>query len=345
MCRPLLVRIFAALIPSACLIVILATLSALLLAYNRTGGTTAGSSKSFWIMLAFVGATEMIALVVAAVATVRLSRGIAKPIVKLAEEALSATEKGGTGQLTSTGDISEIHDLTIAFNRLLAEQKRRQEELGALGSNLLHDIKTPISTMKNAAEAALSGDCASDEALATISENCDTLLLAVASNHDISALLSGIGRENLHPVDIVAESSRALQIYGFTADAKRQKLNANLPDRSILISAHRLHIQQLISNLLDNAIKYTPEGGTINVSLSTDNHKMTLAVSDTGIGMSDEVRQKAFLRYYRADDSRHETGFGLGLPLVKAIVDFYHGEITCESAVGKGTTFTVTFSL
>lgn len=342
--RPLLVRIFAALIPSACLIVVLATLSAVLAAYGRTGGA-AGSSRAFWVTLAFAAAAEMLALAVAAYATVRLARGIARPISRMAGEALAATERGAAGRLSEHGGVAELRDLARAFNRLLDEQERRIEEIGCLGANLLHDIKTPISTMKNASVAALSGDCGAEEALAAISENCDTLLLAVANDHDISALVSGLGREHRQPVDLVAEVARALQIHGFTADAKRQTVAADLPSGQVFVSAHRLRIQQLIGNLVDNAVKYTPEGGRISVSLSADAQTATLAVSDTGIGMSPAEREKIFLRYFRADASRREPGFGLGLPLVKAIVDFYHGAIGVESSPGGGSTFTVSLPL
>ena len=339
----LILRVFRTFIPGAILIVVLATATALFYAHIRTGGAaSAPSRQAFWGALAIGGCAEAIAIAFAFLATLRLSRALSQPIAQLAREALSLTEAGAAGNLSTDGSISELDDLSTAFNRLLDEQRHRLREISELSSTLLHDIKTPLANMRNTADAALSEATDTRDALLSICANCDYLLDTITTENDIASLSAGLGRKNLESVDLTAEADKATQLYGCAAEVKGQKLVVTLPSNPLPIPAHRYRIQQLISNLLDNAIKYTPDGGTVSLTLRPDGQDAVLTVADTGIGICESDRPKIFSRFFRADRSRTSPGFGLGLPLVKAIVDFYHGTIACESVPLRGTTFIVT---
>jgi len=341
--RPLFIRIYLAVIPAVCLILTVSATAAVVFASRKFEllPDTAETARSFWLTMAAIGGAETLGLAVSLLAVMFLTRAITRPVEKMAREALALTEPDGTGELSTDGRIHELRELSVAFNRLLDEQRRRQIEISNLSTNLLHDIKTPLAIMRNEAEAALLHDNDAEPALQSVCESCDSLLDAVAANAEIAALASGLNRHNADLVDIASEIDKAVDLYRFVADAKHQTLESRIERRGLLMSAHRIRIQQLISNLLDNAIKYTPAGGHIGIDARLDGPSIVFSVSDTGVGISAEDIPRIFQRFYRSDPSRHEQGFGLGLALVKAIVEFYHGEISVTSSPGNGSMFTV----
>jgi signal transduction histidine kinase len=125
-------------------------------------------------------------------------------------------------------------------------------------------------------------------------------------------------------------------------DAKRQGLDLSVPDAVPPVLGNPLRLGQLVANLLENAIKYTPQGGRIGIVLGPDDGFLVLRVSDTGIGIAPEDQPYIFDKFYRTDDAiDHYQGTGLGLSIVKGIVEQHDGRIWVESQVGHGSTFTV----
>lgn len=131
--------------------------------------------------------------------------------------------------------------------------------------------------------------------------------------------------------------------------AQRKQLKVTLPDSQpdIWLMTDKDCLQQIVLNLLTNAIAYTPEGGEITIRTEADDEHVTIQVSDTGIGIPEKDLTRIFERFYRVDKarSRDSGGTGLGLAIVKHLVDNLHGQIGVESVEGKGTTFTVTLPL
>jgi signal transduction histidine kinase len=137
--------------------------------------------------------------------------------------------------------------------------------------------------------------------------------------------------------DIVA---RAIDLYRDVADAKGVALASALqPDVSVLADSTRL--QQVAANLIDNALKYTPPGGRVDVEVTQDGGRALLRIRDNGVGINPDELPRIWDRLFRGDASRTERGLGLGLSLVKAIVKAHGGTVDVESALGKGSTFTV----
>ncbi len=341
--KPLFVRIYCAVIPATCLILMLAAVAAVVYANRTAGGdvATAESARRYWLPLAALGVAEAVGLVVSLLAVVFLTRSIARPISEMAHEALEMTESDSDGPLKSDGDIRELSELSVAFNRLLGEQRRRRAEIRDLSMNFLHDLKTPLANIRTDAQDALAGTSDTTSALQSICESCDVLRNAIDTNATIAALASGLYRRNMETVNVSDAVSRMVEVYRFVADSRHQVLESSIADPNVVLVAHRLHVQQLVGNLLDNAIKYTPEGGTIRVGLDRGDGCISITVSDSGVGIAESDRKRIFERFFRADPSRHEPGFGLGLPLVKAVVDFYHGEISVDSSPGRGSTFSI----
>ena len=341
---PLFARIYATIIPTVALILTAAAFGAIVYVHKQLEHVLdpQESSRAYWLVLASIGAAEALGLSMALAAVFFLSRRITRPITAMAAEALSLTTTEAQGSLSADGRICELADLATAFNRLLDEQRRRQAELKELSTNFLHDLKTPLACIRIDAESVLLDGGDPREAMQSICDSCDILRRGIDTNADIVLLASGISRRNPEIVNVTNEASTAVQLYRLAADLKNQTIETFLSTSPILVTAHRLRVQQLVGNLLDNAVKYTPSGGCITLSTARIGDRISISVSDTGVGIPEESIRKIFERFYREQSTRREPGFGLGLALVKSIVDFYGWDIRCDSIVGKGTTFTVT---
>jgi signal transduction histidine kinase len=160
---------------------------------------------------------------------------------------------------------------------------------------------------------------------------------------DISEAESGaieLHREVVPLSDIVA---RAVDLYRETAEAKGVALTARIWS-DVRVSVDRTRLEQVAANLLDNAIKYTPRDGRVEIAAGRDGDRAILRVSDTGMGIPADELPRIWDRLFRGDQSRAERGLGLGLSLVKAVVFAHGGTVSVDSEVGRGSTFTVQLS-
>jgi signal transduction histidine kinase len=129
------------------------------------------------------------------------------------------------------------------------------------------------------------------------------------------------------------------------AEEKKLQLKCRVPEMPVQFSGDRVRIQQMLANLLDNAVKFTPEGGRVDVALQLESSSVVLTVRDNGCGMNEEEVKMVFKRFFRADSSRSMPGNGLGLSLVQAIVNAHNGQIDISSQPGEGTFVRVTLPL
>jgi signal transduction histidine kinase len=157
---------------------------------------------------------------------------------------------------------------------------------------------------------------------------------------DISEAESGAIDLHREIVPLGAVVERAVDLYHDTAEAKGVVLESQVDD-TVVASVDRLRLEQVAANLLDNAIKYTPSGGRVNISVVRQNGRAVLRVHDSGIGIPAAEIPRIWERLFRGDQSRTERGLGLGLSLVKAIVEAHGGSVSVDSTPGQGSTFTV----
>ena len=234
-----------------------------------------------------------------------------------------------------------LRRLAASFNRLFAAQDARLRELRDLTTNVLHDLRTPLTQISGDAESVCRGETDAVDAAARTLDSCRTIIRLIDTNAEITRTNAGLKSAPEQDLDLRAIVIESVELFSPVAVAKSIRLISQAPDTPMPFRGHPDKLQRIVGNLIDNAIKFTPEGGEVKVTLSTSTSNLNLSISDTGIGMTPETASRVFERFYRADESRHEPGFGLGLSLVKAIVNSYGGEVRCTSAPGKGTTFTV----
>ena len=231
----------------------------------------------------------------------------------------------------------------IAYRSIRRRHAKAMQELHDLSDDIAHDLRTPLARMHAQAELAAMGEVSAQELAAGVAEETTSMLELINTMLDLSQTGARIERSPRTDVDLAAIVRQMTDFYASVAEDKRVAFILDIPDGEIVRSAHKAKLQQLVGNLLDNAVKFTPAGGTVSVTLSKEPETglARLAVSDTGIGISEADQANLFKRFWRSDASRSLPGNGLGLAVVKAIVTSYGGTVTCTSRPGVGTTFVV----
>jgi signal transduction histidine kinase len=170
------------------------------------------------------------------------------------------------------------------------------------------------------------------------------VLIMLNTLMDISEAESGAMHLRREPVRLAAVVAHAVDLYREVADAKGVVLTALTPD-DVVVTADGTRLEQVSANLIDNAVKYTPAGGRVDVEVLKDGGRALLRVRDTGTGIPANELPRIWDRLFRGDTSRAERGLGLGLSLVKAVVEAHGGTVEVESEPGRGSVFTVSLPL
>jgi signal transduction histidine kinase len=181
----------------------------------------------------------------------------------------------------------------------------------------------------------------SREMAAEIIEECDRLTGMINTMLEIVETDSGIIEMCQNPVNITEILEDVFELYRPVAEGSGIRLSIDVLPAPAFVNGDFRRLRRMLANLIDNAVKYTAPGGSITLSVRHDGPDVRITVSDTGIGIARKDIARIFEKFYRADESRSHPGFGLGLSLVRSIVDAHRGTISVKSRPGKGTAFTV----
>ena len=230
---------------------------------------------------------------------------------------------------------------------LVGETLREQEELAV---HLSHELRAPLTTILGYAQLISNPGAtnmvpnAQSEFARRISESGDYMLRLVNNLLDLGQLTrTDAEGPALQPVDVAVLTRDAVEALRPQAEEKGQQLRLDSSLTSLVITSSDLAVRQIITNLVANAIKYTPPNGSVQVELAADQHELTWRVRDSGIGLSPDEQRRLFTKFFRSQrpEARLIKGTGLGLALTKALVDRLGGTIEVESVMDQGSTFTV----
>lgn len=295
--------------------------------------------SEFWWQLVVAGAAAAaIALLVAR----WLARGMTKPLRDMAAAA-RRMETGDYDQRVVTSSRDEVGQLAVAFNRMSGELSNLERLRRDLVANVSHELKTPISALRAHLENLQDGvEQADPETLQVMLTQTERLGRLVDQLLELSRLESGDVPLRPQRVSLRPLVSKVVSEIEVTRSDRDVALEEHVPHDLPAVFADPERVHQVLFNLLDNALRFTPAGGRVTVSASRHDGTVDVAVADTGPGISAEHLPRLFERFYRIDSarSRNEGGTGIGLAIARSVVEAHGGKIWAESEPGKGAVFT-----
>src|SRR5947207_2897510 len=279
-----------------------------------------------------------------------IARGALEPVDRIISEGREITDGRSLHRRLAEPMVKdELGRLAETLNQMMTRLERSFAALRRFTADASHELKTPLTVLRAGVERAITTPNLSQDTLATLEE---TLQEIKRMTELVDALLTlaradeGIAPLHREPVDLRGIVEEVRETGELLAEESGVRMEVATPPEPIVVSVDATRIRQLILNLLTNAVKYTPAGGSVRMQLGSANGRVTLSVADTGIGIAPGDLPHIFDRFWRADSARTRTserpGAGLGLAICKWIAEAHGGRIDVVSRPGRGTTFTVT---
>ena len=266
-----------------------------------------------------------------------------RPLRNLIQTIRSVSTGRMDARVPTSQSRDELDALVILFNSMLEKIETLIKGMHGSLDAVAHDLRTPLARLRGTAELALRSEPSqetSKEALADCVEEADRILTMLNTLMDISEAETGAMKLHLEQLNISDLIKDTVELYEHVAEDKQVLLHTSSPE-DLYLTADANRMRQVMANLMDNAVKYTPSGGRIDIEAFQNDHHVVISIKDSGIGISAEETPKIWNRLYRGDQSRSQRGLGLGLSLVKAVVQAHNGHIEVSSEPHVGSLFSL----
>jgi heavy metal sensor kinase len=300
--------------------------------------------RFLWIAVA----TIPIILLFAGIGGYWLSRRAMQPVYEITNAARRIGERNLSDRLVVPEPRDELRQLSETLNDMLARLERAFNRITQFTADASHELRTPVAMIRTTAEHILQRERTVPEYQQLVGQ----ILIESETTTDLITKLLALARADERPEEgvrepidlreVVAELAGSLRVIAKQSDLE---LNVCLADGEFVVQGDRREIRTLVLSILDNALKYTPRGGTVDVQLENGGTGILLRIHDSGTGISEADLPHIFERFYRADQSRSRDtgGVGLGLSIAKSIADAHGAKIMVSSVDGRGSTFAVLF--
>ncbi len=270
-----------------------------------------------------------------------------KRILKAAEQITKGDFTVRIKPILSKNSVNEFDEIISAFNKMASELSGVETLRTDFVANVSHELKTPLAVMNNYGTLLQAADLSDEKRI----EYAKAITDASRSLADLVTNILKLNRlENqqifpeIEKYNLGEQLCECMLLFEETWEAKQLEIETDI-DEDIIINADKELLSLVWNNLLSNAVKFTQDGGTVSVSLKKEGEYAVIKISDTGCGMSAEVGKHIFEKFYQGDTSHTSQGNGLGLALVKRVIDIVQGEIAVDSTLGKGSIFCVKIKL
>ena len=295
------------------------------------------------LLLPLILRSALVALAASVVIAWLISRWVSAPLQNTAEAARSVAAGDYDKRLTPSGP-DEAHSLATSFNEMIQQVQGNQQAMRDFVANVSHELRTPLTSIQGYAQAILDGTAPDTKSAAgVIHGESERLGRLVEELLDLARMDTGQAPLERKPVDlkeILAAIVERLKLKAANKGIQLQNETPSLP--SLIGDGDRL--AQVFTNLIDNALKHTPEAGKVRLKAETSSGWITVHVDDTGPGIPPEELSRIFERFYQLDKARSGSGprgAGLGLAISREIVEAHGGSLEAQSVVGRGSRFTV----
>ncbi len=287
-----------------------------------------------------------ICLIVAIIFIYAITKRLVKPMIEMSQAAKAMT-KGDYSHRITVDRKDELGILEVAFNDMISSVQSLEIMRSSFIANVSHELKTPMTTIGGFIDGILDGTIPSNKSkqyLAIVSDEVRRLSIMVNAMLSLSKLESGIEEIQFSSVNLTEILYRTVISFSLKLETKNIEISGLEDAPSLNVNGDYDLLYELVYNLFDNAIKFTPQDGSISIAIEKNPYENKFKITNSGEGIKEDELARIFERFYKIDKSRSKdkSGFGLGLYLVKSIADIHNGNVSVESEYGKSTTFLIT---